>query len=93
MISFIALGEEAISKSVLIAEQLRNELVDVQIVLNFENTSASSQLKKAIKLKSDYALIVGEEELKDNTIALKTLNEKEEQKSFKINELIDQLKK
>jgi histidyl-tRNA synthetase len=93
VISFIALGEEAISKSVLIAEQLRNELVDVQIVLNFENTSASSQLKKAIKLKSDYALIVGEEELKDNTIALKTLNEKEEQKSFKINELIDQLKK
>ena len=71
VISFIALGEEAISKSVLIAEQLRNELVDVQIVLNFENTSASSQLKKAIKLKSDYALIVGEEELKDNTIALK----------------------
>ena len=53
----------------------------------------SSQLKKAIKLKSDYALIVGEEELKDNTIALKALNEKEEQKSFKINELIDQLKK
>ena len=93
VISFIALGEEAISKSVLIAEQLRNELVDVQIVLNFENTSASSQLKKAIKLKSDYALIVGEEELKDNTIALKALNEKEEQKSFKINELIDQLKK
>ena len=92
VISFIALGEEAISKSVLIAEQLRNELVDVQIVLNFENTSASSQLKKAIKLKSDYALIVGEEELKDNTIALKALNEKEEQKSFKINELIDQLK-
>jgi len=93
VISFIALSEEAISKSVLIAEQLRNELVDVQIVLNFENTSASSQLKKAIKLKSDYALIVGEEELKDNTIALKALNEKEEQKSFKINELIDQLKK
>ena len=93
VISFIALGEEAISKSVLIAEQLRDELVDVQIVLNFENTSASSQLKKAIKLKSDYALIVGEEELKDNTIALKALNEKEEQKSFKINELIDQLKK
>ena len=93
VISFIALGEEAISKSVLIAEQLRNELVNVQIVLNFENTSASSQLKKAIKLKSDYALIVGEEELKDNTIALKALNEKEEQKSFKINELIDQLKK
>ena len=92
VISFIALGEEAISKSVLIAEQLRNELVNVQIVLNFENTSASSQLKKAIKLKSDYALIVGEEELKDNTIALKALNEKEEQKSFKINELIDQLK-
>ena len=93
VISFISLGEEAISKSVLIAEQLRNELVNVQIVLNFENTSASSQLKKAIKLKSDYALIVGEEELKDNTIALKALNEKEEQKSFKINELIDQLKK
>ncbi len=93
VISFIALGEEAISKSVLIAEQLRNELVNVQIVLNFENTSASSQLKKAIKLKSDYALIVGEEELKDNTIALKALNKKEEQKSFKINELIDQLKK
>ena len=93
VISFIALGEEAISKSVLIAEQLRNELANVQIVLNFENTSASSQLKKAIKLKSDYALIVGEEELKDNTIALKALNEKEEQKSFKINELIDQLKK
>ena len=82
VISFIALGEEAISKSVLIAEQLRNELVNVQIVLNFENTSASSQLKKAIKLKSDYALIVGEEELKDNTIALKALNEKEEQKIF-----------
>jgi len=35
VISFIALGEEAISKSVLIAEQLKNELVDVQIVLKF----------------------------------------------------------
>ena len=91
-ISFVALGEEAIAKSVLIAEQLRKAVEDIQIVLNFENTSASSQIKKAIKSKSDYALIVGEEELKDNTLSLKDLNKKEDQKSFNIKELIDQLK-
>ena len=91
-IFFVALGEEAIAKSVLIAEQLRKAVEDIQIVLNFENTSASSQIKKAIKSKSDYALIVGEEELKDNTLSLKDLNKKEDQKSFNIKELIDQLK-
>ena len=91
-ISFVALGEEAISKSVLIAEQLRNELADVQIVLNFENTSASSQIKKAIKSNSDYALIVGEEELKDNTLSLKDLKEKNEQKSFNLKDLVERLK-
>jgi len=90
--SFVALGEEAIVKSISIAEQLRNEIRNIEFVLNFENTSASSQLKKAIKSNSNYALIVGEQELKDNTIGLKDLSSETEQQTLNIKDLIEQLK-
>ena len=90
--SFVALGEEAIVKSISIAEQLRNEIRNIEFILNFENTSASSQLKKAIKSNSNYALIVGEQELKDNTIGLKDLSSETEQQTLNIKDLIEQLK-
>ncbi|MFL2697577.1 MAG: histidine--tRNA ligase [Gammaproteobacteria bacterium] len=90
--SFVALGEEAIVKSISIAEQLRNEIRNIEFVLNFENTSASSQLKKAIKSNSNYALIVGEQELKDNTIGLKDLSSETEQQTLNIKDLTEQLK-
>ncbi len=42
-------------------------------ITNYENKSLKSQFKEADKLDSDYVIILGEEELKENKISIKNL--------------------
>ncbi|GIT33079.1 MAG: hypothetical protein Ct9H300mP3_06100 [Gammaproteobacteria bacterium] len=54
------------------------------LILNF---------KKADKSGSKIALIVGEEELKDNTISIKDLEIKKSQETLNLDQIINRLKK
>ena len=58
--------------------------------VNLEGKGLKGMLKKAIKLSSKYALILGEDEIKNNSIVVKDLN-KETQESVELDKLIDYL--
>jgi histidyl-tRNA synthetase len=55
---------------------------------NFEGGSISSAFKKAERRSAKFALIFGEDEIKNNTVQVKDLNKKE-QKEVKFDELFD----
>ena len=91
--NFICLTSESISYALLNAEKIRKEIPSLNLKVNLQATSANSQFKRADKSGSEIALIVGEEELKDNTISIKNLRGKESQETLSLDQVIETLKK
>ena len=58
--------------------------------VNLEGKGLKGMLKKAIKLSSKYALILGEEEINNNSIVVKDLT-KETQETVSLDEIVDYL--
>ena len=58
--------------------------------VNLEGKGLKGMLKKAIKLSSKYALILGEEEINNNSIVVKDLR-KETQETVSLDEIVDYL--
>tara|TARA_Y100001970_G_C14238893_1_gene863660 strand:- start:1293 stop:2567 length:1275 start_codon:yes stop_codon:yes gene_type:complete len=90
---FICLTEEAFTYSILSAEKIRTIFPDIKLKLSLEATSANSQFKKADKSGAEFTLIVGDEELKDNTISFKHLRDGSKQETFNFDQLIKNIKK
>lgn len=65
------LGEKAKRRGFSLAQELR--AVGVRTELDYEGKSLKSQMRKADKLKSFYAAILGEEELAGNRIVLRNM--------------------
>ena len=91
--NFICLTSESISYALLNAEKIRKEIPSLNLKVNLQATSANSQFKRADKSGSEIALIVGEEELKDNTISIKNLRGKGSQETLSLDQVIETLKK
>jgi histidyl-tRNA synthetase len=71
---FVAqLGEEAKRKAMTILEILKTEGISARAALS-KNT-LKSQLKLANKLKSDYAIIIGQREILDGTVIIRSMKE------------------
>jgi histidyl-tRNA synthetase len=87
----IMLGDNAVISGVLLAEKLRNLLPNLQIIVNCGDGNLTNQLKKADKSGALFALILGEEEMRNEEITIKNLRttntKKFEQMRVKINEL------
>lgn len=80
-------GEESISRGLLLAEQLR-ECALYRIYVNTTNQSFKTQLKKADKSGARLAIIIGEDELKQNKFTAKLLrNNNSEQKLLTLSDL------
>lgn len=75
----IADGDEALQCTLVLAESLRNANTDWQIVVNTSGGSFKSQFKKADKSGSRLALILGANEMQQQTISIKDLRKTEEQ--------------
>jgi histidyl-tRNA synthetase len=56
-----------------LSEQMRNALPDFAIMQNLTATSMKSQFKKADKSGAKYALVIGEDEVANETLSLKHL--------------------
>ena len=89
----ICLEETAFSQAILYAEKIRENIPKINLKVNLESTSASSQFKRADKSGATIALILGEEELKNNTISFKNLREASSQESLSLDSVIDKLVK
>ncbi len=69
---FIAgLGEEALKKAFLLCNVLRMKGLHVE--MDYAGRSLKSQMKRADKLRSRYALILGDNELKENKALLRDM--------------------
>ncbi|MFT5161921.1 MAG: histidyl-tRNA synthetase [Alteromonadaceae bacterium] len=76
---FAAFGRAAEFEAVKIAEQLREAIPGLRIVNHCGGGGMKKQMKKADKSGAKVALILGEDELAQNVVALKDLRERKEQ--------------
>ncbi|MDY7219933.1 histidine--tRNA ligase [Denitrificimonas sp. JX-1] len=78
---FCAFGEASELAALNLAERLRDELPQLRLQVNAGAGSFKSQFKKADKSGALYALILGDNELESNTVAVKPLRTDAEQQS------------
>ncbi len=92
-IYMVSLGDKAQLKSLQIAEQLRQALPEIILYNDTSLSSFKSQFKKADKTKADFAIILGEEELNNNKVAIKPLKSQGEQQQMHLEDAIQYFKK
>ncbi|MFT0213491.1 histidine--tRNA ligase [Pseudomonas sp. F1_0610] len=85
------LGEAAEFKALELIETVRDKLPKLRILVNAGGGSFKSQFKKADKSTALYALILGEDELLNQTVGLKNLRQEGEQQTIAWSALVDTL--
>ena len=87
----VMVGDQAVRQGRLLAEKLRDELPGLSLRINCGDGSFKSQLKRADKSGADIALILGEEEINREQIAIKHLRVDEPQKTIMLSSLREYL--
>ena len=77
----VALGAGATARMQALGMQLREHIPSLRIRMNMEAGSMKAQLRRADKSGARAALIMGEEELNQNSVVLKLLKGSEEQQT------------
>ncbi len=85
-------GEEAFAAGLKMANYLRSKVPNLKLVLHCGGGSLKNQFKKADKSGAQYALIIGEHELKTHSVSLKNLREDIQQQTLYSDELAEYLK-
>ncbi len=87
----VAVGEQAETASLALSERLRDALPQLRLQLNSGGGDFKAQLKKADRSGAQYALILGQDELSQGVIGLKSLRERREQQTLPLATLPEQL--
>ena len=66
-----ALGEQAVEKAFFLCNRLR--MKGIRVEMDYAGRSLKSQMKRADKLKSSFALIIGEREIDENRALLRNM--------------------
>ena len=82
---FIAMGEKAEQKAIELVYQMRK--AGIQVDKDYQKKKFKAQFKAADRLKAKHVLILGDNELAENTINVKNM-ETGEQKSVEIDQVI-----
>lgn len=90
-IYFVVVGENALKLGHKLAEQLRDAMPELELVLHAGGGSFKSQLKKADKSGATLAIILGENEVAQDMINIKFLREEREQLIFPQLDLVKQI--
>ena len=86
-IYLLLLGESCEIKGLQLAEQIRDQYPEIKMVAHCGGGSIKSQMKKADKSGATIALILAEDELKNQQLTVKYLREKKQQTIISFNEL------
>ena len=86
-------GDIALQKGFDLAEELRENFPTLRFKLNMGGGSFKSQLKRADKSQAIYAIIIGQEEMEDNRVALKPLRNNEDQVKISFENILSEVKK
>ena len=81
LIFMMATNSEALQQAMILAESLRTELSST-VVVNTAGGSFKSQFKKADKSGARFAIILGEDELLNQTVTIKDLRSRVEQETI-----------
>ena len=76
---YIAAVGNVLPQAFALAEEIRDALPFLRVVLNCGGGSFKNQLKRADKSGADVAVILGETEVAENVVALKWLRQNEPQ--------------
>ncbi len=90
ILSVIFQGNENKTEAFKLTSDLRKN--GFSTFMDYGSPNMKKQFKKSDKLKADYAIILGEEEIKSNKVSIKNMRTKE-QLSLKREELVSWLKK
>jgi histidyl-tRNA synthetase len=85
-------GESSSRKGLLLAERLRDENPGLSVQSNCGGGSFKSQMKKADKSGAVIALILGENEIAENTVTVKFLREQKQQQTINQSDVSEFLK-
>ena len=85
-------GESSSRKGLLLAETLRNDCHGLSVLSNCGGGSFKSQMKKADKSGAMLALILGENEIAENTVTVKFLREQKQQQTINQSDISEFLK-
>ena len=88
---FLLLGEDCEVKGLQLAENVREYYPELQMITHCGGGSFKSQMKKADKSGAKIALILAEDELKNEQVTLKFLREKKDQITVGFDDLITSL--
>ena len=88
-IYFVAVGDNAEAKSSELAELIRDQFEDCIIEINHNGGSFKQQFKRADRSESDIALILGDEEIQNETIGIKVMKQGGEQETISMAKLLD----
>jgi histidyl-tRNA synthetase len=83
----VAVGTAALRRGLQLAESLRDSLPMLRFEMNLGGGSFKTQLKRADKSGAACALILGEEEVRENRASLKPLRNTEDQLSVPLEQL------
>ena len=89
----LVIGEACEIKGLQLAEDIREQLPDLKMITHCGGGSIKSQMKKADKSGATIALILAEDELKEQQVAVKYLREKKQQQTVSFDELTNFLAK
>lgn len=88
----IASGEQAELSAFKLSNALRVQLSELTLINNSGGGSFKAQMKRADKSGAKYALILGDHEMQNNNITLKSLRTDEEQQLIAQDELVTKLR-
>lgn len=91
-IFIITVGDAAQTTGMVLAEQLRDALPAQKIALNLNEANLKNQMKRADKSGAAIAVILGEEEMQQQSVTIKYLREDKPQQVIAVSALIDFLK-
>ncbi len=84
----VVLGDESSSYALGLAEQLRVALPSLRLVVNCGGGSFKSQMKKVARSSAAVALIIGEDEVKERRVGVKSQQDDAPQQTLNIEETI-----
>jgi histidyl-tRNA synthetase len=90
-IYMVTVGESTTRQGLVLAQELRNAVPDLSVQSNLGGGSFKAQFKRADRSGASLALILGEEELKNNQVSVKPLRTEAEQQSISMENLQDWL--
>ena len=90
-IYIVAVGALAEGQGLILAEELRDTYQNFSIEMNLGGGSFKQQFKRADKAGADIALIIGEDEIANNTVGIKSMQSGDQQKSVKRKDLLDRI--